>query len=73
MKITNQRQQNLLIAGEKSAMNCCFRVLIYSLLVTLSAGMLAACNTTKGVGQDIEAAGEIIEDTAAEAEEELED
>ena len=33
----------------------------------------AACNTTRGVGEDIEAAGEAVSETAQETEEELED
>jgi entericidin B len=34
---------------------------------------LAACNTTKGLGQDVEAAGDAIEDTAQDAQDELSD
>ena len=33
----------------------------------------AACNTTKGFGQDVEAAGDKIEDTAQKAQDELSD
>lgn len=33
---------------------------------------LSACNTTRGVGADIEAAGDTIEEIADEAEDELE-
>ena len=32
---------------------------------------LSACNTTQGLGEDVEAAGDVIEDTAEEAEDEL--
>ncbi len=34
---------------------------------------LAGCNTTRGVGQDIQAAGESIEDFAEETREDLND
>ena len=34
---------------------------------------IGGCNTTEGLGQDVEAAGEAIEDAAEEAEDELED
>lgn len=32
-----------------------------------------ACNTTRGVGEDVEAAGEGIQDLAEDAEDEIED
>ncbi|RMH30498.1 MAG: entericidin A/B family lipoprotein [Planctomycetota bacterium] len=32
-----------------------------------SGAMLTACNTTEGVGEDIEAAGDAISDTARDA------
>lgn len=32
---------------------------------------LSGCNTTQGLGEDVEAAGEAIEETAEEAEDEL--
>lgn len=32
---------------------------------------LSACNTTQGFGEDVEAAGDAIEETAEEAEDEL--
>ena len=37
------------------------------LMVLILAGGLAGCNTTSGVGQDIEAAGGAIEDAAEDA------
>lgn len=40
--------------------------------VTALAFALSACNTTRGVGADIEAAGDTIEEVADEAEDELE-
>ncbi|MEJ8567188.1 entericidin A/B family lipoprotein [Elongatibacter sediminis] len=48
---------------------------IIALIALLLSMMLnvTACNTTRGVGQDIEAAGDAIEDAADEAEEEIED
>jgi entericidin B len=36
-------------------------------LVGLGALALTACNTTQGVGEDIEAAGDAISDTARDA------
>lgn len=42
--------------------------------LTLSAVLfagLAACNTVQGAGEDVEAGGEAISETAAEAEQEL--
>jgi predicted small secreted protein len=41
--------------------------------VLLALFGLAACNTTKGLGQDVEAAGDAIEDTAQDAQDELSD
>ncbi len=37
----------------------------------MAALMLAACNTVEGVGRDVEAAGESIQDTSQEVEEDL--
>ena len=48
------------------------RFLFWS-FVLLLALMQAACNTTRGLGQDIEAAGGAVSDLADEAEDELED
>ncbi|MEO1091012.1 MAG: entericidin A/B family lipoprotein [Pseudomonadota bacterium] len=38
-------------------------------LAFLVAGVLAACNTTRGVGEDVEAVGRGISDAAEEAQE----
>lgn len=38
--------------------------LVYLTLMLLMAIATTACNTTKGFGQDVEAAGDAIEDTA---------
>lgn len=42
-----------------------------ALLVTLFGTVLAGCNTTRGIGQDIEATGEVIEEPADDAKEHL--
>ncbi len=39
------------------------------LLALFSFGMLAACETVKGAGQDIQTAGQEISETAEEADE----
>lgn len=49
------------------------RVLTSLMLIVFFAGSVTACNTTRGIGQDVEAAGEGIEEVAEETEEELED
>ena len=41
--------------------------------ILLIAGALSACNTSRGVGEDIQAAGQGIENAAEETEEELEE
>ena len=38
------------------------RVLITLMLTIFFAGGIAGCNTTRGIGQDVEAAGEGIEE-----------
>ena len=43
------------------------------ILVLLAAFSLSACNTTRGLGEDIEATGEGIQNAAEQAEEELEE
>lgn len=48
------------------------RYLFWSFVVLLAL-VQAACNTTRGLGRDIEAAGNAVSDLADEAEEELED
>ena len=40
------------------------RTIALFLLMLLTAGSLSACNTMAGVGKDVEAAGDTIEDTA---------
>jgi predicted small secreted protein len=37
------------------------------------ATLLAACNTVDGVGKDVEAGGEVIQDTARDVEEDIND
>lgn len=41
------------------------------LILLFVGGALSACNTTKGIGEDVEAAGEVIEDSAEEVEDEI--
>lgn len=45
----------------------------YLTLALLSLGTMAACNTTEGFGQDVEAAGDQIEETARKAKDEITD
>lgn len=40
------------------------RALLAVMVATFSAAALSACNTVEGAGQDIESAGEAIEDSA---------
>ncbi|MGB3210200.1 MAG: entericidin A/B family lipoprotein [Desulforhopalus sp.] len=40
------------------------RTLSLLFLLLLSVGTLTSCNTMSGIGQDVEAAGDAIEDTA---------
>ncbi|WP_340119770.1 entericidin A/B family lipoprotein [Pelagibius sp. 7325] len=40
------------------------RALLAVMVATFSAAALSACNTVEGAGQDIENAGEAIEDSA---------
>ncbi len=42
-------------------------------LMLILGGALSACNTTRGLGEDVEATGEGIQNAAEKAEEELED
>lgn len=49
------------------------RIVITLMLAMLFAGGITGCNTTRGLGQDVEAAGEGLEEVAEETEEELED
>ena len=48
-------------------------LLVRVLSVSLAAVALAACNTTRGVGEDVEATGEAVQDAAQSAEDELKD
>ncbi|MFW6094090.1 MAG: entericidin A/B family lipoprotein [Pseudomonadota bacterium] len=41
------------------------------LAVLLLAGALTGCNTIRGAGEDVEAGGEAVSETAEEAEDEL--
>jgi predicted small secreted protein len=41
--------------------------IFYLLAMILVAMATSACNTTRGVGQDVEATGDAIEDTANDA------
>lgn len=41
--------------------------ILYLMLLMLIALAAAGCNTTKGFGQDVEATGDAIEDTADDA------
>lgn len=45
------------------------RMKLLAMLLALggASAMLAACNTTEGFGEDVEATGDAIEDTAADA------
>ena len=51
------------------------RILKAWMLLMALAGMasIPACNTTEGVGEDLEEAGEEIEEAADEVEDELDD
>jgi predicted small secreted protein len=40
---------------------------LFLALLSVTAMALAACNTTAGVGRDVESAGDAIEDTANDA------
>jgi len=42
-------------------------------LMLILAGALSACNTTRGLGEDVEAAGEGIQDVADDAKDELDE
>ena len=43
------------------------------LWMIIISGSLAACNTTRGVGEDVEATGEGLQNAAQSVEEELEE
>ena len=44
---------------------------LHALLLAAALGLLAACNTISGAGEDIEAGGRGISNTAEEAEREI--
>jgi predicted small secreted protein len=44
-----------------------YRTIALALLSVLGAPFLAACNTIEGIGQDVEALGEEIEEEADDA------
>ena len=48
------------------------KLLAMLLLSMMSVGSLAACNTIAGVGEDIESAGDSIEDTAEDCSDNVE-
>lgn len=43
------------------------------LWILLSTGTLTACNTTEGVGEDVQAAGQGVEDAAENTSEEIDE
>jgi predicted small secreted protein len=45
--------------------------MIRNATVLLLLGLLAACETVEGFGRDVEAGGEVIQESAAEAEQGL--
>lgn len=52
------------ILARSSANRSVLQAFLVALLLTASALALSACNTARGFGQDVEAAGDSIEDTA---------
>ena len=49
------------------------KTFFYSIVLLIAGSSLAACNTTRGLGQDVEAAGEEVQDIADNAEEQIEE
>lgn len=45
--------------------------LVAALFAVALVPVLAACNTVKGVGQDVQAGGEVVEEVAKEVQEEI--
>lgn len=41
------------------------------LIIAFASFGLSGCNTTQGIGEDVEAAGEYVEETAEEVEDDL--
>ena len=44
---------------------------LLTMLLSLLAVSISGCNTTRGIGQDVEATGEAIEEAAEETKEKL--
>lgn len=44
-----------------------------TMILVIFSTMLAACNTTRGLGEDVEATGEGLQNAAQRVEDELED
>ena len=49
------------------------KTLLYMITVFAFGLSLAACNTTRGFGEDVEATGEAVQDVAENAEEQIEE
>lgn len=47
------------------------RTITNYLALIAALSLLSGCNTTRGIGEDVEAAGEKIEEVAEEAQDEL--
>lgn len=45
---------------------------LFALAALFSAGTLAACNTVQGLGEDVEAAGQAVDEAAEEAQDDPE-
>ncbi|MDH2999691.1 entericidin [Chelonobacter oris] len=45
--------------------------LIWALILAATMGTLTACNTVKGAGQDIQSAGEAIDNTAGDVQKKM--
>ncbi len=43
-----------------------FNAVLIAFAALIGAGSLTACNTVKGAGQDVQAVGETVEDTASD-------
>jgi len=50
-----------------------FKFLPATLCALLTAGAISGCNTIRGAGEDVEAAGGAVAETAQDAEDELKD
>lgn len=47
------------------------KTFLYMMILLASGLSLAACNTTRGLGQDVEATGEAVQDVAENTEEQI--